>query len=438
MGKRLSILLATLALVVGLILPGEPLAAKKVSIFINNSELYIQDSPILQNGRTYVPLRGVFEALEASVNWNSATKEVQVKRHDRNVTVRIGSQSAMINGATRALDARPFINSSRTYVPFRFISEAIGAKVEWDSANYAVRITMEGVETKPQPKPVDEKPIAIKSFLGQSESKLQLELGQAKQKTNTEYGFQWNSFHNNYQNYALAGVQNGEVVAFYTNSNGYLQKYGLSTSSTKNNVRQKFGQSISSIQKGNTIYEYKDNEGGWEMFNYEGGYLTVFYDVHKSMTVTSIFHITKELESKKAGYYGTTNNQTRDSFEQNLFEITNALRVREGLHALEWDTLAAASARKHSEDMARNNFFAHTNLNGLDPFDRMERDGISYSYAGENLALGQFNAIFAHEGLMNSIGHRKNILNKGFTRLGTGVAYGSDKRPYFTQKYYTP
>ena len=62
--------------------------------------------------------------------------------------------------------------------------------------------------------------------------------------------------------------------------------------------------------------------------------------------------------------------------------------------------------------MLDNNYFDHINKQGETPFDRMEKEGVKYISAGENIASGQFNAIYAHEALMNSKGHRKNILRK--------------------------
>ena len=60
--------------------------------------------------------------------------------------------------------------------------------------------------------------------------------------------------------------------------------------------------------------------------------------------------------------------------------------------------------------MAENAYFNHENLQGQSPFDRMREDDIAFSMAGENLAYRQFSSIFAHEGLMDSLGHRENIL----------------------------
>ncbi len=87
--------------------------------------------------------------------------------------------------------------------------------------------------------------------------------------------------------------------------------------------------------------------------------------------------------------------------------------------------------------MADNNYFSHTNLNGQSPFDRMTEDNITYQMAGENLATGQISSIFAHEGLMNSLGHRENILKSEFEEIGIGVAFSRDSRPYYTENFLT-
>jgi uncharacterized protein YkwD len=77
-------------------------------------------------------------------------------------------------------------------------------------------------------------------------------------------------------------------------------------------------------------------------------------------------------------------------------------------------------ARKHSADMFARGYFSHINPNGEDPFDRMRKGGIRFLAAGENLALAQTLTI-AHNGLMNSPGHRANILQPAFGRLGIGI-----------------
>ncbi len=87
--------------------------------------------------------------------------------------------------------------------------------------------------------------------------------------------------------------------------------------------------------------------------------------------------------------------------------------------------------------MAENQYFSHTNLKGQSPFDRMEEDNIEFTTAGENLAYGQISSIFAHGGLMNSLGHRENILQEHFRNLGVGVAFNNESQPYYTKKYFS-
>ena len=87
--------------------------------------------------------------------------------------------------------------------------------------------------------------------------------------------------------------------------------------------------------------------------------------------------------------------------------------------------------------MAVNNYFSHTGLDGRSPFERMEQDGITFRIAGENLAAGQPSSIFAHQGLMNSLGHRENILKNEFNHLAVGVAFNDDAQPFYTEKFIT-
>jgi uncharacterized protein YkwD len=75
-------------------------------------------------------------------------------------------------------------------------------------------------------------------------------------------------------------------------------------------------------------------------------------------------------------------------------------------------------------------------LAGQSPFDRMGEDGITFFVAGENLAYGQYNSIFAHEGLMNSAGHRENIVKPDFGYLGIGVAFNGEFQPYYTENFF--
>ena len=120
--------------------------------------------------------------------------------------------------------------------------------------------------------------------------------------------------------------------------------------------------------------------------------------------------------------------------EDRMLELVNQERSRAGLGALSVDPTIREVARAYSIDMFRRGFFSHVDLDGATPFDRMRRGGVRFSGAGENLALAPTVDV-AHQGLMNSPGHRANILNGRFRRIGIGAASGGMHGRMFTQNF---
>ena len=112
--------------------------------------------------------------------------------------------------------------------------------------------------------------------------------------------------------------------------------------------------------------------------------------------------------------------------EERMLTLVNRERAQRGLEALEPNETARQVARKHSRDMLARGYFSHGNPEGETPFDRMKKGGVSYRAAGENLALAPTLAE-AHIGLMNSPGHRANILSDKFGTVGIGII---DAGPY--------
>ena len=120
------------------------------------------------------------------------------------------------------------------------------------------------------------------------------------------------------------------------------------------------------------------------------------------------------------------------STEGQVLALVNAARADHGCDALAADAGLAAVARAHSADMRDSGYFAHTNLAGLDPFDRAAAAGLSAR--AENIARGQDDAAAVMKSWMESSGHRANILNCSLTKLGVGVAEGSGG-PWWTQLF---
>lgn len=121
--------------------------------------------------------------------------------------------------------------------------------------------------------------------------------------------------------------------------------------------------------------------------------------------------------------FTVSNARPRPDLESQMLVWVNVERARRGLKPLVADPQLVPVARLHSQDMFRRGYFSHYTPEGKDPFDRMKVYGIRYMSAGENLALGQTLKI-CHDGLMKSPGHRANILNPSYGRLGIGILDG--------------
>jgi uncharacterized protein YkwD len=112
--------------------------------------------------------------------------------------------------------------------------------------------------------------------------------------------------------------------------------------------------------------------------------------------------------------------------ELEVVELLNQERAKVGLPRLVIDMRLMESVRRHSTDMATNNFFSHTGSDGSSPFDRISEAGYSMRSAGENIAGGYRTAEAAVQGWMNSDGHRANILNSSYEHIGVGYIYGEN------------
>ena len=124
----------------------------------------------------------------------------------------------------------------------------------------------------------------------------------------------------------------------------------------------------------------------------------------------------------------------RPDLEARMLDLVNAERSAQGLRPLKADPALAEVARAHSRDMFGRGYFSHVTPEGRDPFERMRRGGVRFLAAGENLALAPTLSV-AHRGLMESPGHRANILKPVFGRLGIGIVDGGVHGLMVTQKF---
>ncbi len=120
--------------------------------------------------------------------------------------------------------------------------------------------------------------------------------------------------------------------------------------------------------------------------------------------------------------------------ENKMLELVNSERLKAGLKPLKSDMRLVDLSRKKSKDMIDKKYFSHTSPTYGTPFDALKNNGISYRYAGENLA-GAPTVERAHSALMNSPGHRANILNPNYTHIGIGIIDGGPYGKMYTQTF---
>ncbi|MDN9636488.1 sporulation protein [Clostridioides difficile] len=121
------------------------------------------------------------------------------------------------------------------------------------------------------------------------------------------------------------------------------------------------------------------------------------------------------------------------AYQKEVVDLVNVERAKAGLNPLTLDSSISNVATKKSQDMIDNNYFSHNSPTYGSPFDMLKKFGVSYKTAGENIAMGQKTPKEVVNAWMNSEGHRKNIMNPNFSKIGVGVAQKSGGSIYWTQ-----
>lgn len=112
--------------------------ADDISVYLDNEAVIFDQPPIIKEDRTLVPVRAIFEALGAEVEWIEAQRKIVAKRGNHTIVMKIDSRVMTVNNVMHVLDVAPVIVSDRTLVPVRAISEAFGIKTDWNEAQRTV------------------------------------------------------------------------------------------------------------------------------------------------------------------------------------------------------------------------------------------------------------------------------------------------------------
>lgn len=346
----------------------------------------------IENGSTYVPLRIIFEALGAEVSWQQSNGTIVGKRNGTEIKLNINSSTMYKNGVAIKIASVPKLVKGKTMVPLRVIAESFGADVKWIAESQTIIITEQEKYLRLKDKKV---------ALGYTLETVEKTFGKSDRIDPSGYDFNWHIYNNDYSQFIMIGIKNGIVEAIYTNSKGFetneIQYGQLSTEKINSNIM-------------------------------------VYLDKHNQNKIHAILMVSENVKSSEKNSY---NSKFFLAQELQNFDATNAFRVNYGLEPLKLDEIARDTARKHSQDMADKNYFSHTNLQGLSPWQRYENNKGKNKGSGENISAGRSFGIDAFDGWVNSEGHRTNMLGKNHKYLGVGYGYNaaSKYRYYLTQLF---
>jgi hypothetical protein len=138
-------------LILSLLIPASSVsAASKITVVLDGDSVKFDVQPFIDSSsRTMVPIRMISQEMGAYVDWNDSTNVVTIRQDKKTILLKIGESKATVGGKTIKLDTKAIAKSGRTFVPLRFVSEALGATVKWDGRYRIVYInTNERLEAK--------------------------------------------------------------------------------------------------------------------------------------------------------------------------------------------------------------------------------------------------------------------------------------------------
>ncbi|WHE08443.1 CAP domain-containing protein [Thermoanaerobacterium thermosaccharolyticum] len=219
----------------------------------------------------------------------------------------------------------------------------------------------------------------------------------------------------------FASVKASYSFGIYTKNNVIYNTTYNTTSSNVNGIKYSgFNTAPIKINYLNSTNVWYDNNFRWTRGTITTSKINqaVVNDTFKSPAATSLNGT--QIGNGQVTNMDKQNYQSLSAQEKQLVDLINKERTSRGLSPLTIDENLSKVARIKAEDMKGNNYFSHTSPTYGSPFDMMKQFGISYNSAAENIAENS-DIVSAHYALMNSSGHRDNILNPYFNKVGVGV-----------------
>jgi uncharacterized protein YkwD len=292
---------------------------------------------------------------------------------------------------------------------------------------------------------------AVSKWMGKDKESFIEEWGDPERIDPSAYGYEWYIYGNeSTAAYLQAGVQNGKIVSlFVLGSEVNTKPFTIGESTAE--INKKFPiQSEVTISEGESFFRFELSEQEVMLRPLieagKGVWVQLYFDKFTNK-LSSVRYITSDILLKHKPYSIVYRGElpgvpmlsekeqlkVDESEQKQIFELTNVIRKKYDLQALEWDEPTSEVAFLHSKDMAVQNYFSHESKDGRTLSDRLNEGEITFLQAGENIAANYTDGIAAVEGWMNSEGHRKTLLNKEYTHLGVGVY-----KKYYTQDFLVP
>lgn len=404
-----------------------------VNIYYNGNLSKELNNSFIYQGVTFVQARSIADIFDISLSWNANDRTIMFEKDNKIIKYKIDSNIVEINNKIDYIKYPALLVDSKAFIPIYSLCNYLDYDIRWNSEKKVVEVKTKNTILKNDTN--------IKEFnfngleIGDSLSKLNEKLGEQDRIDKNEYGFLWYTYENSNIGYIQVGIYKDKIVGFYLNSKLWQTSSGIKDGSEKYSVKDKYGDNVKYIDKKNIRYNLNEKDE-YEIFDYEGCYVTIFYDLFENSTVNSILVIEKSMESLNESYFGEQSDEIALNAEKELTKIVNAERSKRYLEKLTLYEELSNSALGHTMDMISKGYFEHDNIDGLTPFDRMSNEGIKFYSAAENIAAGQRGAIYIHEALMNSEGHRVNILGD-YKNIGIGIRYGGKYGLYCTQNFCT-
>jgi uncharacterized protein YkwD len=283
-------------------------------------------------------------------------------------------------------------------------------------------------------------------LIGQNLTALEKELGKPQRIDESLYGYQWYIYNQDYSRYVQVGVENNQVVTIFAmGENLDIAPFEIGQPVEEIFNTQYIDTNVNIDMNGNTYhFELNDTDLNLRPIVQLGNVYVQLYIDRFNGTLSAVRFLNGEtlikLQPYELVYRGALITPAEPTIsmwrmiergtEQEIFDLTNVLRVRNKLLPLQWDVGTAEVAYGHSKDMSENNDISHISKKFGSLSDRLKNAKVAYQTAGENIAANYTDGPAVVEGWLNSKGHRDSLLNKDFTHLGVGVY-----KKYYTQNF---